>query len=44
MYRNICLVTQYWPGINHVNVWEMPLDMWLLYLANMREIERQRER
>lgn len=35
-----------WPGITPLNVWEMPYDMWLLFVANAKawEEERKKER
>lgn len=43
VYQNITSVCHYWPGITPLNVWELPYDMWLIFLAALRDIREARE-
>lgn len=38
---NILTVSRIWPGITPFNVWDMPYDMWLMYVAAVKELKSE---
>jgi hypothetical protein len=41
VYQNIVTISHLWPGIHPLNVWELPYDMWLLYVAAAKDWEEK---
>lgn len=39
MFRWLPTISHVWPGIHPLNVWELPYDMWMLYVVNARRWE-----
>lgn len=34
-------ISHYWPGITPLNVWDLPYDMWLMYLDELKHIKEK---
>jgi len=39
VYENIVVISHHWPGITPFNVWQLPYDMWLGYVAACGELK-----
>ena len=37
--NNLIMVTHHWPGITPFNVWDLPYEVWLLYVAAAKQIQ-----
>jgi len=44
VYQNIVPISHYWPGITPLNVWDLPYDMWLLYLRAHKDLRDEMKR
>ena len=39
MHENILVISHHWPGITPLNVWDLPYDMWLIYLQGVQVLK-----
>lgn len=44
MYLHIVPISHYWPGVNPATVWQLPYDMWLLYLQALKDLREEQKR